>query len=232
MNNDKINDIEIIEPPMQELKKRGAWLPTACFGGCGFITIFILIIIIGIKLFIGHGPKKITELPKNFPQNIPIYDEYNIDKITYISGQYKSRSIRIATAFPQLILSPLTSSKNLDTVDKPTKKLSIVKKVLNFINTPSGDSRDTIQIEWYDIPSESDIMIHYYKTKLKDIGMIIENEEKNNNFTQFTFNNKENLSGTIRTEYTKNKTNIDYAFIIINLPHQNNKISTTTKIKK
>lgn len=213
---DRIKDIEIIEPPIQELKKRGPWLTTACMSGCGFILIFVIGIIIGIKIFIGAGPKELKNLPDNFPSDIPIYDQYNLDKITYISGRYKSRSMEVSALFPKLILSPLILNEN-DQQSGENKK-SIIRELWQTFAEPVGDTRDTVQIEWRGISSDEKTMISYYKNQLENAGCAIESETAGATFSQITFKRDDGLSGTIYVQPGEKKKTISYAYLIVNLP--------------
>ncbi|MCX6782097.1 MAG: hypothetical protein NTW66_03200 [Candidatus Magasanikbacteria bacterium] len=223
---DRIIDVEIIEPPIQELKKRGPWLTTACMSGCGFILIFVVGIIIGIKIFIGSGPREIKNLPPNFPAGIPIYDEYNIDKITHITGRYKSRSMEVSALFPKLILSPLILNNDAGQSGE-NRRPGIIRELWRTFTEPVGDTRDTVQIEWRDISGDAKTMMAYYKNNLIDANCSIESETAGLTFTQLTFTRGDGLSGTIYVEPGEEKKIISYAYLIINLP-PSNAVTTTS----
>ena len=221
---DRIKDIEIIEPPIEELKKRGPWITTACMSGCGFILIFIVTVIIGVKLFIGAGPRELKDLPVDFPGDVPIYDEYNVDKITFISGRYKSRSMEVSALFPKLILSPLILNDQQAT---GTNKSGVFRELWRTFTEPVGDTRDTIQIEWRDISSDAKTMIAYYKNNLEDAHCTIESETAGAKFSQLTFRRDDGLSGTIYVEPGEKKKTIAYAYFIINMPPLNQTVTST-----
>ncbi len=213
---DLINSVEIVEPPIKELKKRGRWMTTACLSGAGCVVIFVIGIILGVKMFIGAGPKQIKNLPNNFPADIPLYDQYNIDKITFISGRYKSRSIELAALFPKIALSPLIFSEH-DQAPTPQNKSGIMKEIFLLLVKPVGDSRDMVQVEWFNISSQPDEMVDYYKNKLNSNNFTIDSETIGETYRQFTFRRGDSLSGTLYVEPSKGN-KIDYAFIIVNLP--------------
>ena len=220
MNQEELlKDVEIVEPPIQEFKKRGHWFATACLSGSGCVLLFIASIIIGVKIYIGAGPKTVKNLPTNFPKEIPIYDEYNIDKITYIPGRYKSRSTELAAFFPKLVLSPMIS-RTQNASSTADENEGAAKTIVRMILKPVGDSRDMIQIEWRDVKSDINTMIGYYKRNLPAANFSIDSETQGDNYRQMTFRREDNLSGTIYAEYSNNKTKaVTYAFIIVNLPY-------------
>lgn len=222
---DLVNEVEIVEPPIQELKKRGRWMTTACFSGCGCVALFIIGVIFGIKLFIGAGPKQIKNLPANFPAEIPLYDQYNIGRITLISGRYKYRSLELAVLFPKIVLSSLVSSESGGKKNGP----SAIQELWRLLTKPVSDSRDMVQIEWYDIASEPQTMIEYYRSKLNEAKFTVDSETESERYHQFTFKRSSGLSGTVYVESSAENTKIPYAFIIVNLlPAETKPAATST----
>lgn len=170
MAKNPIETVEIVEPPIGELTKRHGSFKRSCFTGCGCIVLFIIALLVGIRLFIGSGPKTINDLPNDFPQSIPVYDRQNVDRITYISGKYKNRSLELAGLFPKFILSPLLMQSEEITSRKKDNKEDTFKKLWRVLTTPVGDSRDTIQIEWSNLPAEPTFIVSYYRTELQKQG--------------------------------------------------------------
>jgi hypothetical protein len=210
---DLVNEVEIVEPPIQELKKRGRWMTTACFSGCGCVALFIIGVIFGIKLFIGAGPKQAKNLPADFPAEIPVYDKYNVGKITLISGRYKYRSLELAALFPKIVLSSLVISES----GGKKNGQSVIQELWRALTKPVSDNRGMVQIEWYGIASEPEAMIEYYQSKLKEAGFVIDSETQSSKYRQFTFRRDNGLSGTVYVESDEKNKNIPYAFIIVNL---------------
>jgi len=222
MDKDLIKDVEIVEPPMRELTKRKFGFAAACMSSCGFFLLIIIGLIIGLKIYIGQGPQTLKTLPESFPQDISIYDQYNIDSITFISGKYKSRSIGVASLIPKIVLSPLFYSlRDGETTDgqttTPTKKFSAYN-FWRLITTPVSNNRDTIQIEWRDIQAEQSFLISFYKNKLREKQFKIETESESTIFKQFTFSRSDGIDGTVYARHPEGSKKIDYAFLIINIP--------------
>ncbi|MDD2757767.1 MAG: hypothetical protein PHD72_00115 [Patescibacteria group bacterium] len=231
---DAIKDVEIVEPPIQELTRKNRWVGKACMSGCGCLFLFIALIIVGVRLFVGQGPKEIRVLPENFPKEIPVYNEYNIDRITYTSGHYKARAMAIAAFFPKIILSPIfinTAETNPQAPSTPTsQRVNIGRELWRIITKPVGDDRDTVQIEWRRVPSDTKSLILYYQNKLNEAGFTLDTEEEGDNYKQFTFSRADGIGGTVSAQQTSpNKEKIiDYAFLIVNYPSLIVTSSTTT----
>lgn len=211
---DLINGVEIVEPPIIELKKRGRWMTTACLSGMGCVFLFIIGIILSIKLFIGPGPKQIKNLPENFPSEIPLYDQYNIGKITYMPGKYKQRSVELTALVPKILFSPLIFAHEPNVKETTS---NIIKDVGKILTHSSDNSANIVQIEWYNIKSEYTEMLEYYKARLKKNGTI-ESETIGDKFRQITFKQDSDISGTIYIEYDANNM-ISYAFLLVSLPN-------------
>lgn len=226
MRDDLIKDVKIIEPPIQELSKRKFGFVMACLSGCGCLLLVTVGAIIGLKIYIGQGPQKLKTLPENLPKEIFIYDQYNIEKITFISGKYKSRSLGVAALFPKIILSPLLISLmdgsiggvNGDDSSTSSKKAGAYS-FWRLITAPVTDNRDSIQIEWRDIQVEPNYMLRVYKNKLQEKQFKIDSESEGKNFQQFTFTRDDGIDGTVYAQHPENGKKIDYAFLLVNVPN-------------
>jgi len=200
MKRNLIDNVKIIEPPIEEITKKRSGFKKTCFTGCGCLVFFLILVIVGIRVSMGPGPKTIKELPENFPKEIPVYDQDNVEKIIFISGKYKNRGIEIAAFFPKIILSPLLLT--LNNQDTGTSKQSYLRNVWKVVSTPVGDSRDTVRIEWGHIDADPNFIINYYKTELKKINFTIEVESEGSGIKQFSFKRDDGISGSF---YTENK---------------------------
>ena len=166
-----INNVEIVEPPIGELTKKYSAFSTikrTCFTGCGCLVLLIIAIIIFMRLALGSGPETLKKLPDNFPSDMPIYDQENAEKITFVSGKYKNRGVEIAAIFPKIILSPLLLTMNkTEQGTADTSKFTSAKNLWSIISTPVSDHRDTVQVEWRHLDAEPSFIINYYKTELR-----------------------------------------------------------------
>lgn len=226
-----IEQIEIQEPPLQELKKKKSCAKRSCTTSLGCIVIFIIVSLLLLKFTTGPKIKNLKEIPENFPKSIPVYDADNINKITFISGRDKNRSLEIIAFIPKLILSPIIlmlDNKNVDMIRNTDngKDIKIKKEIdwNNFwkiIKEPVSDHRDLIQIEWTELPAEPHFVKQYYETELGKTNFIIETALTENNTIQFNFNLKE-IEGIMYIEDNFEKEGTDYVSLTLNIPTTEN----------
>ena len=219
MRRDIIKDVEIIEPPLEEMTKKYSTFSSikrSCLGGCGCFIIFIIIIVVAFKMFLGAGPQEIKTVPPNFPIDVPVYDEENIDRITFVSGQYKNRSVEVAAIFPKLILSPLLSVVEKDEVTAPKNEKESAKNIWKIISSPVSDKRNMVKIEWKNLPAEFNFVYNYYKNELTKSGYTIDAISASQTEKQFSFSQGENTGSFYVKIIDQNQTNTEYASLIIN----------------
>jgi len=217
-----LDDIKIVEPPLNELTNRSSH-KRACVTGCGCIVFLIIAVAIGLKIYIGPGPQTLKIVPQNFPADIPIYDRDNIQEITFISGRYKNRGIEVAAFFPKIILSPLLlklsgqQQTSTDANDKPTT----LKSLWQIITTPVGDHKDTIQIEWQNLNTDYDFINSYYKKEMIKNSFNIDQESEGTKLMQFSFTRADGLSGSFYATGRDDGRGTAYAILTVNLPIYN-----------
>lgn len=220
-----INNVEIVEPPIGELTKRYSAFSSikrTCFTGCGCLVVLLIAIAIFLRLALGSGPQTLKNIPANFPKDITIYDEDNIEQITFVSGKYKNRGIEIAAFFPKIILSPLFLTLNKSEQNtEDAGKLASVKNLWKIMSAPVSDHRDTVQIEWRNLDAEPTFIINYYKTELQKRGYKIDVESEGQAVRQFSFS-QDTITGSIYVEGDDTvKPGTDYVVLTVNLGLEN-----------
>ncbi len=70
----KLDNVEIKNPPIGEFNKKPSCIKRGCFGGCGLIILFLIAILVILKFTTTENPKELKALPEFFPAEIPIYD--------------------------------------------------------------------------------------------------------------------------------------------------------------
>lgn len=218
-----LDNIEIVEPPLEEITKRRSYKRT-CFTGCGCVVFLIIATAVALRIFIGPGPTTLKTLPPSFPKDIPIYDRDALETITFISGKYKNRGIEIAALFPKIILSPLLL-KMEDNAKAPTDATTGtgIKNLWRVIITPVGDHRDTISIEWKNLDAEPDFIVSYYQNELIKQNYKIEVESEGKYVRQFSFSSESGVSGSLYAEKVAGSLfGTDRAILTINLPDKDN----------
>ena len=216
MRRDIIKDVEIKEPPLEELTRKYSTFSSikrSCLGGCGCLLFLIIILILILKFAIGVGPQNLTAVPSDFPVGIPIYDEEKIDSITHISGTYKNRVMEIAAIFPKIILSPLISALDKDAGEGNGS--SNFKDMWKIINAPVSDQRDVVKIKWADLNTDPEFLYSYYLTELKKNQFKITTESKTKNEKQFSFS-KDSVTGSFHIKSNADNTKIQITNLTVN----------------
>ncbi len=221
MRRDLIKDVQIKEPPLEELTRKYSTFSTikrSCLGGCGCLLFLFIILVVILKIVIGVGPQDLKSVPENFPKEIPVYDKDNIESITFISGKYKNRAIEIAAIFPKIILSPLLLALDKNTHNTPTNfntnRAYTVGQVWNIINTPISDQRDVVTVKWGTLDAELDFVLSYYKIELNKNNFTINADSETEKIKQFSFS-RGDTSGSFYIEAGED-TDISYAMLTVN----------------
>lgn len=207
-----LDNIEIVEPPIEELTKKRSW-KGACFTSCALLFFLIIGVGVGIKFYVGPGPQTLKTVPPNFPGDILVYDKDNIETITYISARYKERGLGIATILPKLVLAPVFYNSN------NTTKGTNLKNLWNAVSTPTGDDKDSVQIEWKNVEADPDFIISYYKKELRKKNFKVEVQSQGDNVQQFSFIREDGISGSVYASTSNDKKSAtDYLMLTVNIP--------------
>ncbi len=220
---DLIKDVKIVDPPIYELNKKSSGLKRSCFFGCSFIFLIIFGLLIGLKFYLGSGPKTVTVIPLNFPlEDIPVHNKEKIVRMTFISGEYKNRRMEIAAIFPKLVLLPLWL--NSEHNQEQTEEKISFKNLFQTLTTPVSDKNDNFKIEWEDIENNLNSFLNYYQKELERKNFIINSYAEGNDYKKIEFVRNDGYTGTIYAENKSNQKNkVTYAFLVLNMPPLENK---------
>ncbi len=220
----RIENIEIQEPPLREINKKKSCVRRSCTTGCGCIVLFLIGLLIALKFFLVSSPKNLKEIPKSFPNDIPIYDEDRVSHISFVSGKQKGRVIEMSAYIPKLLLSPFRVILNKDingdaTSDITQGNLSNVgiDDVVNFIHNPTIDQRDIVQIEWDDLLAEPLFIQKYYETQLKKKGYKIKNEKNSSSAYELSFEGR-GVDGSVFIKDDVSEDGTDYLSLTVSTP--------------
>jgi hypothetical protein len=205
----RFDDIEIVDPPLQELSKKPSFFKSSCLGGCGCLVVVILGLVIGWKILLGHGPVTSSSVPKNFPDSIPLYDQNAIERVTIVTGKYQYRRRELSTILPQLIMGSTTTSTSSTT--------DLVSRLWNDFTNPISIP-DEITVEWSSPAVDPSFLNSYYKKELVQNGYNVTHEQEDHGTRQFSFS-KSDIYGTLTAQplTTGGKTGT-YIFLIVNVP--------------
>lgn len=214
-----LENIEIVEPPIQELTKKRHGLLKACLTSCLIIILLFIGAAFALKFSLGPGPKTIKQLPANFPADIPIYDRDNIETMTFVSGRYKNRGVEVAAFFPKLILSPLLARLAPDSqnnIEQTNDQVSL-SGIWKVITTPVVDAHDTVEIQWTDLDTAPTFLISYYKKELEKKNFSIDTQSEGKYFRQISFSRADGISGSLLVNWIDaDKTRTQSAMLTIN----------------
>lgn len=213
-----IENVEIQEPPLQEIKKNRSCVKHACFTGCGCIVIFLIALILFVKYIVISSPKEIKSLPANFPSEIPLYDMDSVTKMTFLSGAKKARTVKVISFVPRLLASrfvekmqPAATSSTSAIFDNQEDW----QQFLDQIKNPTVDKRDTVEIEWIALPAEQNFIIEYYEKGLEKNAYTTRLARLSTSTRQLYFE-KETIDGTLFVSDSAETKETDYILLTVN----------------
>jgi len=183
------DDVVIQEPPMEEFGKRHSCVKRTCLSGCGCILFFIIGGVFLINFAAKERIKDLKHIPETVESNIPLYDPQNVRHIQQISGKEKNKGFEIAALVPKVLISPLVITFPEKFIENPKKgdRDAHIANIKTFLQTPLGDQRDTLILEWTNLSAEPKFLVEYYQTELKKKQFQIQATGKTTSSTQLLF---------------------------------------------
>ncbi|MEK7644059.1 MAG: hypothetical protein AAB390_02030 [Patescibacteria group bacterium] len=225
-----IDEIEIIEPPMEELSKKHSCFRRTCLSCCGFIFVIIAASLVILKFTAGPRVSELKKLPDNFGRIVPTYDKENIETITLTSGAGRGQAVEIIAYLPKLIIAPLLlkfDTQNYlinkyrpDTGEQLRKTEKFSDKLILILKSPVGDHRDAFKIEWRGLSADAEFIEKYYKAELARKQFTIETTNEIGNISQFRFR-KDDIDGVIHIEDDPKTRNTDFVVLSVNVRLEN-----------
>ena len=233
MRRDVIDNVEIVEPPLEELTKKSSGFKRGCLTGCFFMLLALVGFVIALRFAAGPGPQSLKKVPASFPSDIPVYDPDTIENIIFIPGRYKNRALEIAAFIPKLILAPLFLSQT-ESATPGLLESSGIKRSASYywkiLTAPVGDRRDTVQIQWRSMDAEPSFVISYYKKELIKQNFKIDVESEGQSVRQFSFSRDDGYTGSLYVQGDETlKPGTDYALLTVSLPITASAASSTTE---
>jgi hypothetical protein len=152
---------------------------------------------------------------------IHIYDEDNIDSITYLSGERRQKSMRILTYVPRLLLVPVITLLDIDIPQEKTGEPSDQnpwQRAYSFVNNREIDARDVITIKWQHLSAEPSFIEAFYRTEFRKASFSTENASTENE--QGLLFHKGPVDGTLRITDRPEIDGTDLLVLTIHLPHE------------
>ncbi len=168
----KIEEVEIQGPPIDEIQKRSSCLKQGCISGLLFILGTLIFIIFLIQLFVKPNTKQLDDLPRSFPTIVELYDEDNLDSITYTPGDERAEAVELLAFVPKAVLSPLIMALENADIAAGADTENLWESFIRILGTPVADHRNLITIEWSELQANERFIQSFYQTTLEDKGFI------------------------------------------------------------
>ncbi|KKW41372.1 MAG: hypothetical protein UY92_C0021G0006 [Candidatus Magasanikbacteria bacterium GW2011_GWA2_56_11] len=220
------DNIEIKDPPLEELTKKHSCLKRTCVSCCSFLVVLVLISFVILKLTLGPETRTVKTLPREFMRAVPLYDPENIETIKLTAGSGRSRGVETAAFVPKLVVAPLLLIFDRDNtfIRKYRPELSAAldegrtdwEKFSLFLEEPVGDHRDIVHIDWHGLTADRTFIAEYYETELKKKNFQIANRTETNTVSQFTFNN-DSIDGVVYIEDQRSTEPTDFVSLTITM---------------
>ena len=164
------NGVEIQGPPIDEIQKRSSCLKQGCISTLFFLLGIILFFVFLIHFFVKPHSQKLDDVPRSFPEKIPLYDEENIDSITYIPGEERAETVELLAFIPKAILSPLIVALESAEMAAGANTENLWESFIRILGTSISEHRSIVSIEWSELNASPRFIYAYHKTSLEQAG--------------------------------------------------------------
>jgi len=213
----KLDNVEIKNPPIGGFNKKPSCIKRGCFGGCSLIILFIIAILVILKFTTTENPKELKALPEFFPAEIPIYDIDNLDTITLQSEHKKNKELELILMLPKIIVSPIV-------ILKSENKENSWKTFIEFIKAPIIPQKENITLDWYNLSANPDFLQEYYTNEFKKNNFNILISKNTGNRRQFSFE-KNGINGLFYITDSPKTEGTDFLSIYITIVNKPNSIN-------
>jgi len=178
------------------------------------IIVLLVIFSLLIHTIVRPRVKHLAMIPTDVPQEVPIYDEENLDQISYVQGSQRAQAIEFLAFVPKAILSPLILTiENADEAAGVDSE-SLWESFIRILGTPVADHRNIVSVEWSELQASPSFIHSYYQTALTQ-GGYTETDELGGDRTRFE-NTKKGTTVIIQTEDNGNdQDGTEYAILKI-----------------
>lgn len=203
-----IDEVEIKDPPLEELTGRGNCLRKSC-GTCSGL---ILTLLVGsfLTLYFTAPPqgKVLKAVPAEYA-GVPLYDAANLETITLTEARERSKRVEQIVFVPKLILSPLLIQADRshwvlrhirpEAADAIEAKSSFWDKLMVLLREPVSEQRDLLALEWHNLDADPAYINEFYAKSLERAGFALGKPVVSPDSRQFTFA-KPGLDGVVHIE--------------------------------
>lgn len=191
-----IDEVEIKDPPLEELTGRGNCLRKSC-GTCSGL---ILTLLVGsfLTLYFTAPPqgKSLKAVPTEYA-GIPLYDAANLETITLTEARERSKRVEQIVFIPKLVLSPLLIQADRnhwilrqirpETAETIEAKQGFWDKLMVLLREPVSEQRDLLSLEWHNLDADPAYINEFYAKSLERAGFSLGKSVISPDSRQFTF---------------------------------------------
>lgn len=200
-----IDEVEIKDPPLEELTGRGNCLRKSC-GTCSGLFLTLLIGSF-LTLYFTAPPqgKVLKAIPAEYT-SVPLYDAENIETITLTAARERAQRVEQIAFVPKLILSPILIQADRNhwilhqirpqAAEAIEGKDSFWDKLMVLLREPVSEQRDLLTLVWHNLDADPAYISEYYSKSLERAGFRLGLPVTSPGSRQFTFT-KPNLDGVV-----------------------------------
>lgn len=218
-----IDEVEIKDPPLEELTGRGNCLRKSC-GTCSGL---ILTLLMGsfLTLYFTAPPqgKVLKAVPADYA-GVPLYDAANIETVTLTEARERSKRVEQVVFIPKLVLSPLLIQADRnhwvlrqirpEVAEAIEVKQSFWDKLMVLLREPVSEQRDLLDLEWHNLDADPAYITEFYAKSLERAGFVLSKPVTSPESRQFTFA-KPGLDGVVHIENDPNTPTTDHVTVEI-----------------
>lgn len=177
--NRNVDNVEIKEPPIQELNNNRSCLRRSCMTGCLFLFLLIFVFLFVVKFAATPRVRKLKNIPDIVPESVPIYDESNIESISYIAARERTRTVELAAVVPKAILLPILVNteqylpQEVKQLLGDTGDAQGLDRYIQLIQKPIFPSTDLIEVTWIELTAQPDFLKEFYEKELQRAGFTV-----------------------------------------------------------
>ncbi len=210
-----VDAVQIKEPPLRELNRKGSCLKRSCITGCSILLVTLGGLFLLLHYVVSTRSRELKSLPDDFPA-IPIYDKTDISTITFTSGHDQAWLIERFALLPKLILSPILLAKA--PAEENTHRFTW-DNFVDLMKKPVTEERDTYTIEWTDLPAEPGFLEDYYARGLDKAGFAVANRSVSATVRQFSFSTS-TVDGSVYIRDVGAPPGTDYTLLTVRVVSQ------------
>jgi hypothetical protein len=172
-----------------EIEEGRSWWKVCCIGCCLGVLVIIVLLVGGIRFFMGPGPKVVSDIPVSFPSQLTLFrPELKPNEILYFSGSSKSQIARVATG-PLNWFNGMANKSGANFGG--TSASGSVQSLQQLLSSRllSLEGFDTVALRWNNLDATPEEITRFYAGSLKQAGIFDPQMRVNGGITELLGSN-------------------------------------------